>query len=279
VNLYENLVNGKINPADFYVTSFSAIVTEPDIQLRNYLTGRFNSVFWDYLTDNERNIYARDAERMIWEKIIETTDQAEQRTWYNLYRNVAITGKGLDNLYNIWKNGRLPGGLRLSEDDLCTLALTLTLKGHTDADKIIASQREHITNNDRLARFDFVTPSVSSEQAVRDAFFNSLSDPANREHEPWVLEAIGYLHHPLVAERSEQYILPSLEMLEEIKRTGDIFFPGSWITITLVGHHSNNAKMIVANFLESHPDYPPDLRLKILQAADHLLRTNEQKNN
>ena len=59
----------------------------------------------------------------------------------------------------------------------------------------------------------------------------ALRDPANREHEPWVLEALGYLHHPMVAKRSEHYILPSLEMLEEIKSTGDIFFPGSWISI------------------------------------------------
>jgi aminopeptidase N len=85
-------------------------------------------------------------------------------------------------------------------------------------------------------------------------------------------EALGYLHHPMVAKRSEKYILPSLEMLEEIKSTGDIFFPGNWIRTTLAGHHSAGAKAIVDKFLDEHPDYPPDLKLKILQASDHLFR-------
>jgi aminopeptidase N len=276
VNLNENLVNGKIKPADFYSTAFISVATEPDIQLRNYIAGRFSSAFWNYLSDDERKVFAPEAEKMIGEKIISAADPSEQRTWYNLYRNIALTDKGLKNLESIWKSGKLPGGLKLSEDDLCTLSLTLALKGQDNAVKIIAEQRKRITGNDRLLRFDFVTPSVSSDQAVRDAFFNSLRDPVNREHEPWVLEALGYLHHPLVAQRSEKYILPSLDMLEEIKRTGDIFFPGSWISITLAGHHSAEAKTTVEKFLDDHPGYPADLRLKILQAADHLMRTNKQ---
>lgn len=278
VNLNENLINGKIKPSDFYKTALMSVTTEPDTQLRNYIADRLSSVFWNYMSDNERNAFAPEAEKMIIEKIVNITDQSEQRTWYNLYRKMAITSSGLKNLENIWKNGNLPGGLKLSEDDLCTLALTLALKGYGGTDKIIAGQRERITGNDRLARFDFVTPSVSPDQGIRDAFFSSLADPVNREHEPWVLEALGYLHHPLVAQRSEKYILPSLEMLEEIKRTGDIFFPGSWITVTLAGHNSSEAKAIVEQFLDDHPDYPADLRLKILQAADHLLRTNKLTN-
>jgi len=148
----------------------------------------------------------------------------------------------------------------------------MAVKGYGNTEKIIAGQRGRITEDDRLQRFDFVVPSVSSEQAVRDAFFSSLGDPVNREHEPWVIEALGYLHHPMVAERSEKYILTSLEMLEEIKNTGDIFFPGNWITTTLAGHHSAEVRVTVEKFLDDHPDYPPDLKLKILQAADHLLR-------
>ena len=178
----------------------------------------------------------------------------------------------MTNLRKTWESTLLPGGLKLSEDELCTLTLTMAVKGYNNSEKIIAGQRGRITANDRLLRFEFVVPSVSSDQAVRDAFFSSLSDPVNREHEPWVIEALGYLHHPMVAKRSEHYILPSLEMLEEIKSTGDIFFPGSWITTTLAGHHSTEAKTTVEKFLDDHPDYPPDLKLKILQAADHLVR-------
>lgn len=115
-------------------------------------------------------------------------------------------------------------------------------------------------------------PALSADTTVRDAFFESLKNAANREHEPWVLDALGYLHHPLRAARSERYILPSLELLEEIQRTGDIFFPGAWVGATLGGHSSPAAASIVRQFLDARPDYPPRLKAKILQEADLLFR-------
>ncbi|MDZ7633952.1 MAG: M1 family aminopeptidase [Bacteroidales bacterium] len=272
INMYENLVNGTVSPADFYSAVFSALEAETDLQIRNYLSGRFSSVYWHYLADDERSAVSADAEQMIRNKITLAGDASEKRTWYGLYRGVAVTETGLAWLEGIWNNAELPGEVKLSEDELCTLALTLALKGHPDAEQIIAAQRDRITGTDRLQRYEFVLPSVSPDSAVRDAFFETLRDPAGREHEPWVLEALGYLHHPMVARRAEKYILPSMEMLGEIKRTGDIFFPERWITITLAGHHSAEARETVEKFLDDRADYPADLRLKILQAADHLFR-------
>ncbi len=272
INMYENLLNGIVAPAEIYKLAFSALETETDQQLRNYLTGRFGAVYWDWLSDADRTARAAGAEEMIWKKMSAAESASEKRTWYDLYLNVALTSGGLGHLKDLWKRAQLPGGVKLSEDELCTLALTLALKSPEGAPEIIAAQRTRITDNDRLQRFDFVIPSVSADPAVRDAFFESLRDPVNREHEPWVLEALGYLHHPMVARRSEHYILPSIEMLEKIKSTGDIFFPERWIASTLAGHHSAEALLTVENFLEARPDYPQDLKLKILQAADHLLR-------
>ena len=272
LNLNENLVNRKIDPEEFYTAVFNTLPRESDIQLRNYLIGRLTSSFWDYFSDSQRKQYGEAAEEFSYRMLQEARDPSDRRTWYNLFRSVALTEGGLEKLHKIWVTGTLPGGQKLSEDELSTLAFALALKGYHDADQILNLQRTRLTGGDRIARFDFITPALSKDQAVRDAFFESLRDPSNREHEPWVLEALGYLHHPVMAEQSEKYILPSLEMLEEIKKTGDIFFPGSWISATLAGHHTAEAGETVRKFLEQHPDYPRDLKLKILQAADDLLR-------
>lgn len=282
INMHENLLNGTVSPTVYYNALFSALQTEEELQLRNYLAGRLGYVYWHHLSDSARTANAPDAEAMIWHKLITAETASEKRQWFVLFRNVAVTERGLAHLRDLWKSGELPGGkvanrpgsgpVSLGEDEQSGLALTLALRNHPDATAIISAQRDRITTDDRLQRFDFVLPSVSPDPAVRDEFFNSLRDPANREHEPWVLEALGYLHHPSVAHRSEHYILPSLELLEEIKSTGDIFFPGGWITATLAGHHSAEARETVEKFLEERPDYPADLRLKILQAADHLFR-------
>ena len=115
-------------------------------------------------------------------------------------------------------------------------------------------------------------PALSADAEVRDAFFTSLRVPANRAREPWVLTALGFLYHPLRAPEAERYIRPSLDLLEEIQRTGDIFFPERWLHATLGGHQSARAADIVERFLDERENLPPRLRAKTLQAADGLLR-------
>jgi len=89
-----------------------------------------------------------------------------------------------------------------------------------------------------------------------------------------VLEALANLHHPVRTGVSERYILPSLELLQEIQVTGDIFFPKRWLDTTLRNYHSTSAVETVRTFLDERPDYSTQLRMKILQAADRVFRAN-----
>src|SRR6185295_727507 len=90
--------------------------------------------------------------------------------------------------------------------------------------------------------------------------------------EPWVLDVVRYLHHPLRAAAAEKYIPQSLMMIEEIKRTGDIFFPLGWLSATLDGHQTATAAEMVTRFLAERRDLPPRLRGKVLQAAEELFQ-------
>ena len=143
-----------------------------------------------------------------------------------------------------------------------------------DAETVLDRQAERITNPDRLARFTFTRPALSADSAVRKRWFEGLRDPGNREREPWVLQGLGYLHHPLRATDSRRFIRPSLDLLQEIQRTGDIFFPGGWLDASLGGHNSSEVAAVVRRFLEGlAPDYPVRLQAKVLQSADMLFRT------
>ncbi|MBC8151970.1 MAG: aminopeptidase, partial [Bacteroidetes bacterium] len=94
------------------------------------------------------------------------------------------------------------------------------------------------------------------------------ASPANREHEAWVTAALGYLHHPLRTETSAKYLPQSLGLLEEIQRTGDIFFPESWLRSTLGSYQTPATTQLVRQFLAERPVYNPRLKAKLLQAAD-----------
>jgi aminopeptidase N len=87
-----------------------------------------------------------------------------------------------------------------------------------------------------------------------------------------VLAGLGNLHHPLRSESALPTVRPALNMIEEIQRTGDIFFPGRWLDATLGGHDEAEAAETVRAFLDARPDLPPRLRAKVLQSADMLWR-------
>ena len=163
-------------------------------------------------------------------------------------------------------------GVPLAERDFTAIARGLAVRGVPGGAEILAAQRDRIDNPDRRAAFEFVMPALSADRAVRDAFFASLRDPANRAREPWVLTALGFLHHPLRARASEAYLRPGLDLLEEVQRTGDVFFPERWLHATLGGHQTAAAAAVVEQYLADRPDLAPRLRAKALQAADGLLR-------
>jgi aminopeptidase N len=87
------------------------------------------------------------------------------------------------------------------------------------------------------------------------------------------LEGLAYLHHPLRAKGSLQFVRPSLDLLEEVHATGNLGFPAKWVYVTLSGHNSRAAADVVESFLGSRtPEYPKHLRDATLIAADMLFR-------
>ena len=118
-------------------------------------------------------------------------------------------------------------------------------------------------------------PAVSEDESVRDSFFNSLKDEKNRERETWVIAALEYLHHPSRTASSEKYLMETLQLLQEIQKTGDIFFPYSWLNTSFGNYQTPTAYKIVTDFLQSNKNYNPKLKAKILQATDPLKRAKE----
>ena len=139
--------------------------------------------------------------------------------------------------------------------------------------QILETQRDRTQNPDRKARFEFVMPALSADPAVREQAFARFRDLANRRHEPWVLESLRYLNHPLRAPGARRFITPALNLLPEIQSTGDIFFPKRWADSTLDGHRSPEAAAMVRQYLAAHPELPQRLQWVVLSAADDLFRT------
>lgn len=175
-------------------------------------------------------------------------------------------------MWDVFRSGRGYMGLELSVRDYMNLGCELALRCPDRFEQIRRIQEARIANPDLLREFRFVYRAVAPEKAERDALFASLLKTENRTVEPWVQSALGYLNHPLRQQEAVQYIYPGLEILPEIQRTGDIFFPKDWCVGLLSGHDSPQAGDEIRRYLADHPELPDLLKSKLMIAADHLLK-------
>ena len=139
------------------------------------------------------------------------------------------------------------------------------------ATHIINSTLKSLTSKDLIKQLNFENPAISQNKDTLRAFFARIKQKENRTKEPWVSEALSYLNHPIRNEANIEMLAQALAMLPEIKQTGDIFFPKSWADAVLWGYHSVEAKQIVTAAFHSKT-LTPDLKLKLQQSADLLLR-------
>ncbi|MDP3437884.1 MAG: M1 family aminopeptidase [Bacteroidales bacterium] len=264
INLYENLDAGYINASQFVSAISSYIHSEKNPIIFSRVVGYLGS---DILRGHYLQI-----ETLLWDLLSNSPNAQFRSMAFSCYINVATSADASFKLYRIWESPDLFTKVRVGERDLMRLSYELAVRYPHKYEQIKDIQRARLSSEDRKREFDFIYPSISSLRNLRDSVFNSLLNEQNREVEPWAASALSYLNHRLIQASSLEYVRPALDIIEQIQRTGDIFFPSNWLRALLGGHSSSAAKETVSAFLNDRTDLHPMLRLKVLQQSHHLNR-------
>ena len=268
MTLYDNVWRSKISAEDFVGWAAGALRTETNPLILSSLVSYAGSAISlpdgagaaDRLADALRSTAADPAQ----------DHELRLTAFRQLY--AIERGSHTDELYGIWAGCSPYPGLTLGESDYTSMAYQLMVRMPDKASEIRAVQAERISNPDRRESFEYVSRAAAADAAERDAFFESLLDPQGRRVEARVRTALALLNHPLRQQEAVRYIRPALEALQDVQRTGDIFFPANWCSSLLGGHVSREAYDEVRAFLDDHPDYDPLLLTKILQSAGLLIQ-------
>ena len=273
VNAYENLLQGSpTGPEAYFQVLLAVLEQEQDELLLQLAMDQLSHVYESLLPPATQAEERGALEAILWRGVLERHNESTRKLFFERYSALANSPAAIDRLRTIWSRKWVQEGLQLEEDELISLTGILAVRLPEKASALIELQQARTVNPDSQRRLTFITPALSADRAVRDNFFSSLANEDNRQTEPWVLEALRLLHHPTRISEAERYLLPILELLQEIQVTGDIFFPGEWLKATLARHHSTAAVDTVRTFLADHPHYNHQLRMKILQSADMLYR-------
>ena len=278
LSLWEAVLDDELPASRLIDLALRSLARETDEQNIEEILGQLRSAYWRFTPSAARRALAPRVERVLRTQLALASTQGLKGAYFSALRSVAVTPASIAWLTSVWEERVKVPGLTLAEPDFIALAQDLAIKDATNWRSIVSKQIDRTKDPDRKARLTFVVPALSSDPAERDRFFASLADVTNRRHEPWVLDGLRALHHPLRGSSSDKYIEPSLALLREIQHTGDIFFPKRWMDATLGWHSSPAAAATVRAFLDDLPgDYPDRLRRVVLSSADLLFRSARMK--
>lgn len=275
ISLYENMLGGSgITPQEllhFFAGQLQKESTELNLRL---ITGYISGIYWGFLTESIRSKESESLENIVWNALQKQAAVNNKKNLFDCYQGIFRSRKAYDNLYTIWKSQTAPQGITLNDEDFTNLALALSLRNNNNND-LLQEQLTRIKNPDRINRFKIIMKVASSDKKIRDEFFNSLAERQNRSNESAVGSALVYLHHPLRQHTSINYLPQTLELLKEIQKTGDIFFPDNWLRSTFSSYQNPKALTVVNRFIQQNPDYNSILKNKILQATENLRRVQK----
>lgn len=277
INIYENTLTGNVAPKKAFDCFLKGIQQEENELVLKIITNQTNAIFWKFLTEKQQTKAQKQLEEVLYKRLQASLPSNIKKTLFNLFSSIAYSNSAKAKLYSLWSREKVIPGLKLNEDDFTNMAMNLAIFKHEKADEILNKTRTTFTNPDKQKRFEFLLPSLSKDEMVRDAFVKSLKDDENREKESWVAVGLANINHPLRQESAQKYIRFSLDLVEEIQRTGDIFFPKDWLNNTVGKYSSKYAFDEVQRFLKENPNFSPILKRKLLQATDGLYRAQNIK--
>ena len=277
INIWENMQQQNLKPEALYKAFYVFLQNEKDELNVNLLLGYYRKLFWRFSTTQSRKAMEIKFEPLLWQKMEKAPDASLKSSYYHAWLSTALSGHAIHKMLELWKGNLKIKGLSLSEGDMTTLSYQLAVRRNGKMAKeipsdILQQQLKRVQDPDRKAQMNYTIPALSSDSAIRDHFFYALRKHANREHQAWVSTALDYLNHPLRAKSSEKYITPALDLLPEVQRTSDVFFPKSWLDASLYGYNTASAAKLIRDYLAKNQDLNPKLKQKVLQSADPVFR-------
>ena len=274
--LWESVSDGVLEPDAYLKAVLRSLGAESEPPLVAHLLGSLRRVFWRWLRPDGRAAAARAVEQACREGLAGSAGAPHARMWLTAVRDLTTTPETVAWLRAVWSGQERTTAGALSEPDQIAIAETLAVLDGEHAETVLHEQLARIVDPERRARLEYLRPALSSSPASREAMLTRLRSAELRRPESWALDAVAYLHHPVREVHAVLLLRPSLELLPDVHRTGDIFLPRRWAHATLRGHSSRAAAEAVQACLGTLP-LSSHLRRLVLEAADDLLRVTGER--
>lgn len=261
--IHDNYLMGRIPPSHF-AELFRMLVKEKNTLIMSTAIDHMFKIVRDVREDQRAAL-----ELCVMDLLGENKTNACHQYIIRKMSTCASSPEVLDQIEKIWRQHNDP---LLSEYDYMEMAYRLAIMHPKRSEEILSTQRNRLHNEEMQKEFDYVSRACNPNAEERTKVFNSLLHPENRPLEPWAFHTLQLLNSDVYEPQCNNYIEPSLKSLEYLQQTSDVFFPEKWMKALMENHKSKEAALIIENFMKDNPNYPTNLRNKVLEASWILMK-------
>ena len=259
MTLYENYWMNRVSEEKLFASMFQGLSMEKNPLVASVCSSYLSTIV-RYMDKEKRKLHEKELFDLSRKHEIAAVRQLLLKRLYGS----AISEEVIDSLYQMWK---FQSESLLNERDYMSMSYHLAIMRPAQWKEIVNMELDRLTSDDRKNEYRFISRACNPDGVVQDMLFEELKHKENRRTEPWASSLLSLLNDENREPRNNKYVLPGLELLQEVQQTGDIFFPGYWVNALLGNHRSEEARVIVEDFIKAHPDYPQKLKNKLLEAA------------
>ncbi len=270
LTLHDNYLMGRV-PGSYFGELYRGLAREKNPLIMSTLVDHMFKIAFDQKPSERQTL-----EQCIMDLLAENRSADCRQAIIRKMGRHAMSPDVLNQVQKIWNTQRDP---LFDDHDYMDMAYRLAITHPGQWQTIISQQRQRLKDEHLRQEFDFVSRACNPDATVQRQLFSSLLKAENRPHEPWTLQALQLLNSDTREPQSNTYIATSLQQLQQLQQSSDIFFASNWLHALLDGHKSREAWQSIDQFLKQHPNYPESLRSKIMVAAWPLKNTWQTKKN
>ena len=269
--LWDLVRDARLAPDHFARVALRELPNERDDQLAPFVVGRLARAVDTYSCNAAKTELLPETERVLSAGAADTT------------RSYSVRKSQLDALIGLAKSSDVLARLDAALDSATIFGLPLraptrwaivthlaSVNAPTARSRMVAEARRDSTSEGK--RRAFVAGAAWPDSAVKADYWHRYFADSTL-NEDWVTASLGAFNDPDQDALTRRYLVAALDTLPWIQRNRRIFFLGSWLGSSMNGQRSAESLALVEDFLRTHADWPRDLREKILQSEDELVRT------
>ena len=272
--LWENVHTARSAPRGYIELALKDLPRQEDETLARIQYSRVNGALQRYLGERSRIQYLPQLEAVATDRMQHASTIGLRLVAFRALSSAAETPAARATLKATLAGSVAVPGVELRPLDRWNLVGRLIALGDPEAPTLLAAEAKRDTSDDGR-RSAWAVQAGTPHAAIKQTYFAAYLVPpksADAKPEDWLSQSLAPFNSVRQSELTLPYLRRSLDQLPEIKRDRKIFYLGVWLSAFPGGQTTPGAETTVREWLKQ-PGIDPDLRRKVLENMDPLVRT------